>query len=69
MNQEDLQNSKNVETVETPKKRRRLHFPHSWADVKQLGWKMIAAFVLFYLIRDGILYVLLPYLAYKGIFE
>lgn len=47
--------------------RARLKFPHSWADVKKLGWKFIVAFILFYLIRDGILYLLLPYLAYKGI--
>jgi hypothetical protein len=44
-----------------------LKFPHCWADVKKLGWKFIVAFILFYLIRDGILYILLPYLAYKGI--
>lgn len=44
-----------------------LKFPHSWADVKKLGWKFIVGFILFYLIRDGILYILLPYLAYKGI--
>ena len=44
-----------------------LKFPHSWADVRKLGWKFIVGFILFYLIRDGILYILLPYLAYKGI--
>ena len=44
-----------------------MKFPHSWADVRKLGWKFIVGFILFYLIRDGILYILLPYLAYKGI--
>lgn len=44
-----------------------LRFPRSWAEVKKLGWKFILAFLLFYLIRDTILYILLPYLIYKGI--
>ena len=54
--------------AETVKKRRRfLAFPRSWKEVRRLGWKAIVAFILFYLIRDSILYILLPYLAYKGI--
>lgn len=48
-------------------KRKWYKFPRSWKEVKQLGWKFIVAFILFYLIRDSILYILLPYLAYKGI--
>ena len=32
-----------------------------------MGWRMIAAFVLFYLVRDLILYVLLPWLVYQGV--
>ncbi len=42
-------------------------FPKSWKEVRSLGWKFIAAFILFYLIRDLILYVLLPYLIYQGV--
>ena len=47
--------------------RRDLRFPKSWKEVKSLGWKFILAFVLFYLIRDSILYILIPYLIYKGV--
>ena len=55
--------------VATGKKRPSfLKFPRSWKEVRALGWKMILAFILFYLIRDSILYILLPYLAYKGVF-
>jgi hypothetical protein len=43
-----------------------LRFPKSWKEVKQLGWKFILAFILFYLIRDLILYILIPYLVYEG---
>lgn len=49
------------------KKRRFLKFPKSWAEVKKLGWKFILAFILFYLIRDSIIYILIPYLIYKGV--
>lgn len=49
------------------RRRRRFRFPHSWKEVKALGWKMILAFVLFYLIRDTLLYIVIPYLIYKGI--
>ncbi len=41
-------------------------FPHSWKEVKGLGWKFILAFILFYLIRDTILYIIVPYLIYSG---
>ncbi len=47
--------------------RRLWKFPKSWKEVKALGWKFILAFVLFYLIRDTILYILIPYLVYKGV--
>lgn len=47
--------------------RRWFKFPRSWKEVKQMGWRMILIFVLFYLIRDSILYLLIPYLVYKGI--
>ncbi len=36
--------------------------------IKGMTWKAIAGLVLFYLIRDTFLYVVLPYLIYKGIF-
>lgn len=51
----------------SPKRKGWLRFPKSWKEVKQLGWKFIVGFILFYLIRDTILYILLPYLIYKGI--
>ena len=44
-----------------------LKFPRSWGEVKKLGWKFIVAFIVFYLIRDTLLYILLPYLIYKGV--
>lgn len=47
--------------------RRYWKFPKSWKEVKSLGWKFILGFVLFYLIRDTILYILIPYLIYKGV--
>ncbi len=56
------------ETAEQKKRRRFLKFPKSWAEVKKLGWKFVTAFILFYLIRDTILYILIPYLIARGIF-
>lgn len=47
--------------------RKYLRFPKSWAEVRKLGWRFVLAFVLFYLIRDTILYLIIPYLIYKGI--
>ncbi|MEW6051591.1 MAG: hypothetical protein AB1644_11110 [Candidatus Zixiibacteriota bacterium] len=44
-----------------------LRFPKTWREVRALGWKFVLAFVLFYLIRDTILYIVIPYLVYKGI--
>ena len=35
---------------------------------KQKGWKIVAAIILFYLIRDSFLYIFLPYLAARGLF-
>ena len=50
---------------------------NNWANIyrevgfkgllKQKGWKVVLAFVLFYLIRDSILYLLIPYLIARGI--
>jgi hypothetical protein len=56
-----------TEAEARPKKRGFLKFPRSWAEVKKMGWKFIVAFILFYLIRDTLLYILLPYLIYKGV--
>ncbi len=47
--------------------RKYMKFPRTWKEVKSLGWKFILAFVLFYLIRDSILYLLIPYLIYRGV--
>ena len=30
------------------------------------GWKLFAGFIAFYLVRDTFLYILLPYLIFKG---
>jgi len=34
--------------------------------IKQKGWRVFAIIFFYYLIRDSFLYILLPYLAYKG---
>ncbi len=36
---------------------------------RQKGWKMVAAFIVFYLIRDSILYLLIPYLIINNIIQ
>ena len=36
--------------------------------MKKKGWTVLLIIVIFYTIRDGILYVLMPYLIYKGLF-
>ena len=33
---------------------------------KRYGWKLVVGFVVFYLVRDTILYILLPYLIFRG---
>ena len=35
--------------------------------VKKFGWKLFAVIFLYYLIRDSILYIIIPYLILKGI--
>jgi len=35
--------------------------------LKRGGWKLLVGFILFYLIRDSIIYLILPYLAGKGL--
>ena len=53
----------------------RPRFMQSWLDayqrggIKELlsekGWKVLLAFFLFYLIRDSILYIIIPWLGYN----
>lgn len=35
--------------------------------IRKKGWVIVAAFFAFYVIRDSILYLLLPYLAIRGV--
>lgn len=35
--------------------------------VRRYGWKLFAAFFAYYLIRDSIIYLLIPYLIAKGV--
>ena len=35
--------------------------------IKEGGWKLLIFFFFYYLIRDSILYILIPYLIVKGI--
>jgi hypothetical protein len=37
------------------------------AFIKQKGWKFLIAFILFYLIRDSILYIIIPYLIINNV--
>ena len=37
--------------------------------VKKGGWTLLVYFFIFYLIRDTFLYILIPYLIGKGIFD
>tara|TARA_B100000902_G_scaffold153568_1_gene150092 strand:- start:7667 stop:7876 length:210 start_codon:yes stop_codon:yes gene_type:complete len=37
--------------------------------IKKGGWKLAFYFFMFYLIRDTILYILIPFLVGKGIFN
>jgi hypothetical protein len=39
------------------------------SEVRQLGWKVIGAVILYYLVRDSILYILIPYLVLHGVFR
>ncbi len=36
--------------------------------VKKYGWKLFATIFIYYLIRDFILYIIIPYFVLKGIF-
>tara|TARA_B100001758_G_C18159614_1_gene478423 strand:+ start:432 stop:620 length:189 start_codon:yes stop_codon:yes gene_type:complete len=35
--------------------------------IKEGGWKLVIYFFLYYLIRDTILYIIIPYLVVKGV--
>ncbi|MGZ3696048.1 MAG: hypothetical protein ACXWQO_18480 [Bdellovibrionota bacterium] len=35
--------------------------------VRRYGWKLFAAFFAYYLVRDSIIYLLVPYLIAKGV--
>jgi len=35
--------------------------------LKEGGWKIVVYFFLFYLVRDTILYIIIPYLLVKGV--
>ena len=37
--------------------------------IKEGGWKILIYFLLFYLIRDSLLYIILPYFFMKGVFS
>ncbi len=37
------------------------------ALLKEAGWKVVVGVILFYLIRDVILYIIIPYFIYKGV--
>ena len=36
--------------------------------IKEKGWKIVIAIFLFYLVRDSVLYIILPYFAARGLF-
>ncbi len=56
---------------------RRPKFIQNWLEIyreggfkhliKTKGWTVLIPFFLFYLVRDSILYILIPYLAYSNI--
>ena len=39
------------------------------ALIKKKGWKVVVLIICYYLVRDSILYLLIPYLIAKGIFS
>lgn len=46
----------------------KLYREEGWrAVVKKGGWKLIIGIILFYLVRDSILYLLIPYLIARGL--
>lgn len=39
------------------------------ALIKKAGWKVVVGVIAYYLVRDSILYILIPYLIAKGFFN
>jgi hypothetical protein len=39
------------------------------AVIKRFGWRILAILFVYYLVRDSILYLLLPYLIARGMFS
>jgi hypothetical protein len=39
------------------------------ALIKKKGWKVVVLIICYYLVRDSILYILIPYLIARGIFS
>ncbi len=37
------------------------------ALLKEAGWKVVVGIIVFYLVRDIILYIIIPYLIYRGV--
>ena len=43
---------------------------HGWRElVRQRGWKFFAGIVAYYVVRDTVIYILLPLLIARGIFQ
>ena len=51
----------------TPQKNSVFRFPRSWADLKSLGPKYVIGYVIFSILRKAVMYILIPYLIYKGV--
>ena len=51
----------------TPAKPSVFRIPRSWADVKSLGPKYVIGYVIFSILRKAVMYILIPYLIYKGV--
>ena len=69
--------SKNVTVESTEETSLRVQKANLWATfkehgfrgvLKKHGWKVVAGVFLYYLIRDTILYLVIPFLIAKGIF-
>lgn len=54
-------------TEPTPKKKSFFRIPRSWDDLKALGPKYVIGYVIFSLLRKAVMYILIPYLIYKGV--
>ena len=54
-------------TETTPKKKSVFRIPRSWAELKALGPKYVIGYVIFSILRKAVMYILIPYLIYKGV--